>query len=137
MGYVRAPASLLLAFLAALGCDRPSDKPAEASETATLPASFPTGLPVYPGARLVSAGDGILDGGRPVHGALLESKDGIDAVSAFYEARFKDYRRYATPEITPTTRAFYLTEDNRHLDLILGLKKSGDKTVIDLRVSPF
>jgi hypothetical protein len=102
------PTPRLLAAAALLACaaachrdkdsDRTSASPADpppaassAAETAKLPASFPDYTPVYPGATLVRTEQTTTDAGKAANVALLETKDALPKVQAWYDAVGKGF----------------------------------------------
>src|SRR5438270_13839029 len=97
-------AAALCACVAACHRDKSSDAAASsageapappptssAAETAKLPASFPDYTPVYPGATLVRTEQTTTDAGKAANVALLETKDALPKVQAWYDAIGKGF----------------------------------------------
>jgi len=104
----------------------------EAGAAATLPADFPTAIPLYPGAKvLVATSSETL--GKPAWAATLETRDTFDAVGAFYRSGLAAFKRESGMRMGDTDMSVW---QGPQYDLTLMVTESTDRTtVINLSVA--
>lgn len=102
----------------------------------SMPSGFPSDFPIYPGARLTSAGS-FTSSGTTNWGVLWETADGADKVSAFYTTKLNqgDLMISFSGSANGTFTAIFNRKSNSKVAGLLGVDASRGFTIISLALT--
>jgi hypothetical protein len=102
----------------------------------SMPSGFPSDVPIYPGARLTSAGS-FASNGTTTWGMEWETLDGVDKVQAFYAARLAqgDWTLSFSGSTNGNYSAIFNRKSSSNVGGILGVDGSSGITKISLALT--
>jgi hypothetical protein len=115
----------------------PSGSPTPKLDPAVaMPPTFPSDVPIYPGARLTSQAN-FTSSGQSTWGMEWETFDSVDKVTAFYTARLNqgDWSLTFSGGSNGAFTAIFTRKSNATVDGILGVDGSSGVTKISLALS--
>ncbi len=115
------------------GAPVPITPPPGATVSATIPDDFPKIVPIYPGAKVLTASKSAGPAGKGVWTLALDTPDEKNHVYTFFRANLSSFKQ-ATDNIVGTTHTG--TWENRQYDLTVTVGDAPDKsTSITMAVS--
>jgi hypothetical protein len=102
----------------------------------SMPAGFPSDVPIYTGARLTSSGS-FTSNGATTWGMEWETADGVDKVQAFYTAKLNqgDWTLSFSGSTNGAFSAIFNRKTNSKVGGILGVDGSSGITKISLALT--
>jgi len=101
--------------------------------TATVPADFPSAIPIYPGSHPVLAAKQGDAKGKPTWTLSLETPDPTDKITAFYKDKLSSFKLESTADNVGASAMRIYSSPQYQVVMMIGA--SGNKTSISLTVS--